>query len=348
MRAPILAVLTLLASPAAAQLPFVETFDAGSNVGGWTLGVPPSFPTSGGNPGAYHASLIDTFAPQPRTSGSGSPFHGGWRAKGVRSVGIDLRTLSIQFPFDRELTLMLTDDGGTPSGADDWIIYFLGTKRVPQVAEGWKKFDFAVDASKTAMPAGWLVLEPPGGDPDTAWNQVMTNVSELRYFYGDPTFFFIFDLWGVGLDNARISDVVPTTTYCVAKTNSQGCAPAVSLSGAPSASSPSPFLIGASQVINLKNGIMFYGFGPNNAPFQGGTLCVAPPVQRTGLQFSGGNMGPNDCSGSFSLDFNALIQSGVDPLLVAGTDAFAQYWYRDPPASSGSGLSDAAQFTIGN
>ncbi len=346
MSARLLAALVLLSAPAAAQLPFNEGFDGGSNTGGWTLGPPPSFPSSGGNPSFFHSTLVDTFAPQPQTSGAPSVFTGDWRAKGVRSIGIDLRTLSIQFPFDRELTLMLTDDGGTPSTADDWIIYFLGTERVPQVAEGWKKFDFAVDASKTAMPAGWTVLEPFGGDPNTAWNEVMTNVSEVRYFYGDPTFFFIFDQWGLGLDNARISNVVPTTTYCVAKVNSQGCAPPVSLSGSASVTSPIPFLIMVNQVINNKNGILFYGFGPNNAPFQGGTLCVAPPVRRTGLQFSFGNMGPDDCSGFYSTNFNAVIQGGGDPLLISGEEVFAQYWYRDPPASFGSGLSDAAQFTI--
>jgi len=341
--------LALLAPPAAAQLPFVETFTGGSNVGGWTLGPAPTFPATGGNPGSYLEALVDTFAPQPRSTDPASPFGGDWRARGVTSVGIDLRTLSVQFPFDRELTLMLGNDSGTPANtSDDCVVYFLGTRRVPQVSEGWRSFDFFVDVQSPTLPVGWKLSTATGSctDPDAAWNSIITDVSYVQYFYGDPEFFFIFDQWRVGLDNARISDELPATSYCIAKTNSQGCKATVALSGTPSAGNPAPFLIQATQVINQTNGLLFYGFGPNNKPFQGGTMCVVGPVRRTALQFSGGNSGPADCSGSYSFDFNALIQSGVDPLLVAGREVFAQYWYRDPASASATGLSDGAQFTI--
>lgn len=335
----------LLAVPAAAQLPFVEGFDAGSNVGGWTIGPPMTNPQTGGNPGAWRNGSVDTFAPQVRTTGA-SVFTGNWRAKGVRSVGIDLITVSTQFPADRELTLMLSNDAGTPGDtSDDCVVYFLGTRRVPQPGTGWRSFDFAVDAAATSMPQGWL---PFGAcsDPDTAWNAVLTDVDEVRWFYGDPTFFFIFDIWNVGIDNARISDEVPTSSYCIAKTNSQGCAAAVTLAGTPSATSALPFTVGAVSAINNANGILFYGFGPNNGTLLGGTLCVASPITRTQLQVSGGSPVGTDCSGTYALDFNALIQGGGDPLLVAGEEVFAQYWYRDPAGSFGSALSDGAQFTI--
>jgi hypothetical protein len=335
-----------LALPAAAQLPFTETFDGGSNTGGWTLGVGSSFPNAGGNPGAYlHSDIVDTFAPQPRSSGS-SVFTGNWRAQGVAAVGIDLRTFFVQFPFDRELSLILSDTKGTNTPLDDDSVYFLGTRRVPQIAEGWRSFDFYVDTQSTVLPLGWQVLQSQGGGADAVWNQVVTNVGEVRFFYGDPTNFFIFDQWQVGLDNARIAAQVPTSTYCVAQVNSQGCTSNVALSGVPSASSALPFTISAPQVINQKAGLLFYGFGPNNAPFLGGTLCVAPPLTRTGVQFSGGNNGPDDCSGLFQIDFNAWIQSGIDPALVAGESVFGQYWHRDPAAGSTTGLSDAAQFAV--
>jgi hypothetical protein len=338
--------LAALSLPAAAQLPFNEGFDAGSNVGGWTIGPPMTNPQSGGNPGAWRNGSVDTFAPQVRTTGAGSVFHGNWRAKGVRAVGIDLITVSTQFPADRELTLMLSNDAGTPGNtADDCIVYFLGTRRVPQPGGGWRTFDFAVDAASTTMPQGWL---PFGActDPDTAWNTVLTDVDEVRFFYGDPTFFFIFDIWNVGIDNARISDELPTSTYCVAKPNSQGCAATLTLAGTPSASNPAPFTIGATPVLNNVNGLLFYGFGPNNGSLLGGTLCVASPITRTALQNSGGSPAGVDCTGGYALDFNARIQSGIDPLLVAGEEVFTQYWFRDPSGSFGSALSDAGQFTI--
>lgn len=338
--------LAFLALPAAAQLPFNEGFDAGSNVGGWTIGPPMTNPQSGGNPGAWRNGSVDTFAPQVRTSGAGSIFHGNWRGKGVRSVGIDLLTISTQFPADRELTLMLSNDSGTPGNtSDDCVVYFLGTRRVPQPGAGWRTFDFAVESDALGMPQGWL---PFGActDPDTAWNTVMTDVDEVRFFYGDPTFFFIFDIWNVGIDNARISNVLPTSTYCVAKANSQGCLAAVMFAGLPSATVPAPFTIGATGVLNNVNGLLFYGFGPNNGALLGGTLCVSSPITRTGLQSSGGSPAGVDCTGTYALDFNARIQSGVDPLLFVGQEVFAQYWYRDPSGSFGSALSDACQFTI--
>lgn len=338
--------LFLFSLPATAQLPFNEGFGSGSNVGGWTIGPPMTNPQSGGNPGAWRNGSVDTFAPQVRTSGAGSVFHGDWRAKGVRSVGIDLLTVSTQFPADRELTLMLSNDAGTPGNtSDDCTVYFLGTRRVPQPGAGWRTFDFAVDAAATAIPQGW---SPLGActDPDAAWNTVLTDVDEVRFFYGDPTFFFIFDIWAVGIDNARISNELPTSTFCVAKTNSQGCSAAVTLAGTSSASNPAPFTIGAVDAINNANGILFYGFGPNNGILLGGTLCVASPITRTALQNSGGSAFGTDCSGTYALDFNARIQSGIDPLLVAGEEVFAQYWYRDPAGSFGSALSDGGQFTI--
>ena len=344
-----LAAFALLAAPATGQLPFVETFTNGSNVGGWTLGPPATFPASGGNPGYYLETLVDTYAPRPRSTDKGSPFAGDWRARGVVSVGIDLRTLSVQFPFDRELTLMLGNDSGTPADPlDDCVVYFLGTRRVPQVAEGWKGFDYFVDVQSPTLPPGWKVWSSASGctDPDAGWNKVIGDVSYVEYFYGNPEYFFIFDQWRVGLDNARISGELPATSYCIAKTASQGCKATVSLSGTPSTTGSAPFLVNATQVVNNKNGLLFYGFAPWNVPFQGGTLCVAGLVRRTSLQFSGGNSGAPDCSGSFSYDFNALIQSGIDPLLASGEEVFAQYWYRDPASASSTGLSDGAQFTI--
>jgi hypothetical protein len=135
--------------------------------------------------------------------------------------------------------------------------------------------------------------------------------------------------------------------YCAAKVNSQGCTPAIVFVGTPSASAPAPFLVGAVQVINQKSGILFYGTsGPASAPFQGGFLCVNPPITRTPVQSSQGNPPPGDCSGRFSLDFNALIQSGSDPALGPGTKVWLEYWYRDPAASFGSGLTDALEIAI--
>lgn len=139
------------------------------------------------------------------------------------------------------------------------------------------------------------------------------------------------------------------TVYCTAKVNSQLCRPMIGSSGTASASSASPFLITATAIVNNKNGILFYGLNGQTAnPWQGGFLCVKAPVTRTPQQNSGGNSGVPDCSGTFAFDFNADIQSGTNPLLVPGTAVNAQYWYRDPPASYTTGMTNALEFTICN
>ena len=150
---------------------------------------------------------------------------------------------------------------------------------------------------------------------------------------------------GHALDLSLGGGVTPDF-YCTGKVNSQLCLPAITVQGSPGATPP--FDIGAVNVLNNKNGMLFYGFAPSNLPFQGGHLCVEPPVRRTPVQLSGGNPPPSDCSGTYSCDFAALIQSGADPLLVAGAHVFAQYWARDPGDFTGHGtsLTNAVAFSI--
>jgi len=147
----------------------------------------------------------------------------------------------------------------------------------------------------------------------------------------------------------RAFSLVPApATYCEAEVNSLGCTPTIGSTGAASVSSAQPFVVSASNLLNQKTGLVFYGFAPQQTPFAGGSSCIAPPRRRTPHQFSGGAALPTqDCSGVVSLDFNAHIQSGVDPLLIAGRAVFAQVWSRDPADPSGTNLSDALAFPIG-
>jgi len=137
----------------------------------------------------------------------------------------------------------------------------------------------------------------------------------------------------------------PPTPYCTAKVNSKGCTPAIGSVGAASAAG-APFDVTCSNVLNNKNGLLFYGYTPKATPYQGGWLCVLAPVKRTATQSSGGNPPPDDCSGFYTFDFDARIQSGVDPALAAGAMVYAQYWFRDPQQAVTTGRSDALSFGI--
>jgi hypothetical protein len=147
-------------------------------------------------------------------------------------------------------------------------------------------------------------------------------------------------------DECECSGGIPPTVYCTAKFNSQFCLPAMSFQGGPSVSSASPFLLVATEILNNENGMLFYGYAVQALPFEGGTLCITAPAKRTSVSNSGGSPVGVDCSGAFTFDFNAHIQSGVDPLLVVGQQVGAQFWSRDPRDPFGSNLTDAVRFAI--
>ncbi|MFO0874282.1 MAG: hypothetical protein U0575_09960 [Phycisphaerales bacterium] len=203
-----LALAALTATSVAAATVTVD-FTGGANTGGWTWGIPVTFPASGGNPGAYlRTDNLDTFAPQLRTQGE-SIFTGDFRSAGVTSIGIDLKVFDVDFSADgRPLALMLVDDNGTPGNtADDWAVYTLGPN-IPSEGAPWKSFDFVVPSQATSLPPNWKTIKF-GAVGTPSWNTVIADVDRVIFFYGDPEFFFIFQMWDLGADNVRISFADP-------------------------------------------------------------------------------------------------------------------------------------------
>jgi hypothetical protein len=136
------------------------------------------------------------------------------------------------------------------------------------------------------------------------------------------------------------------STYCTAKTNSLGCVPAIDFTGSPSTGGADDFVVRASEVLNNKSGLLFWGAAPAASPFHGGTRCVAAPFVRTPVQFSGGSATGNDCSGRFAFNFSHAYMSSSG--LAPGSTAYAQYWYRDPGFVSPNehGLTNGLAFTV--
>lgn len=139
--------------------------------------------------------------------------------------------------------------------------------------------------------------------------------------------------------------------YCTPKVGS--CGPLqIFYSGMPSMSNPgannggSAFIIGAAPAPANQAGVLIYStIGPNATPFQGGFLCVQPPVRRTPPQSSGGSFG--GCNGAWAIDMNNYAFFGPDPLLrTLGQFVWTQYWGRDPQASFGVILSDGLQYIV--
>ncbi len=136
------------------------------------------------------------------------------------------------------------------------------------------------------------------------------------------------------------------STYCTAKTNSQGCTPTMDYSGHPTLGGLDNFVVRATSVINNKSGLFYFGFGPAAGPFQGGTWCVQAPTIRTTLLNSGGSPGADNCSGAFSFAFTHAYAASLN--LSAGTTCYMQCWHRDPASPSPTGLTNALQFTLCN
>ena len=134
------------------------------------------------------------------------------------------------------------------------------------------------------------------------------------------------------------------STYCTGKTNSLGCVPSIGTNGAQPTKSGGNFTVNCSNVLNQKFGLLFFGTAQLATPFQGGTLCVASPTQRTPSTNSGGNASGNSCTGNYSFTFTTAQMNafGMD----SGETFFAQWWMRDPQSASTTGLSNAVRFTV--
>jgi len=136
--------------------------------------------------------------------------------------------------------------------------------------------------------------------------------------------------------------------YCTAQVTSLGCTPVLSnlLSyNSPSLSAGAGFNIRVSGLPINKPGLFFYGVnGRAASPFQGGFLCVQPPLRRTPLLSTGSSGGI--CAGTLDLDFNTHIATHFDPALEPGATVDVQAWSRDPGAPSTTNLSGGLEFVL--
>jgi hypothetical protein len=157
---------------------------------------------------------------------------------------------------------------------------------------------------------------------------------------------------GVGIDNFAFNVVSSgPVSYCTAGTSTAGCNATLTASAQPSVTQANPCVLTTSNVEGQKSGILFYGIDNTGySPAQWGTgssfLCVKAPTQRTTTQSSGGTLGL--CDGVIALDWNAYQLANPTSLgnpFVAGAKVYAQCWYRDPPASKTTSLSDAVEMT---
>ncbi len=120
--------------------------------------------------------------------------------------------------------------------------------------------------------------------------------------------------------------------------------------GAPSVAALSGYPLTVTNVEGQKQGILFYGVsGAAAQPWGTGSsfLCVKSPTQRMGGLNSGGTTGL--CDGVLVTDWSAYVASNPTAVGVPfspGQVVNAQGWFRDPPASKSTSLSNAVEFTL--
>jgi hypothetical protein len=205
-----------------------ETFSDGNNQGNWGFGCPGGFvDDEGGNPGPFRRKTdLEIFAPMAQTcEAQPSVFTGDYRGEKVFAVSVDLKTFSASYTTEeRPLTLVLVNHAGTPSdSSDDLYIYYVGKENIPSAparnaSGGWVRYQFAVPSESPILPRprsaaegepGWVAtvgeVFAPAEDPDAVWNTVIQDVDEVIFWWHDPRYFAIFQMWDVGMDNPAIA-----------------------------------------------------------------------------------------------------------------------------------------------
>jgi len=204
----------------------------------------------------------------------------------------------------------------------------LDASFAPGLGTGTYWVDCSLNGTLTSGPWGTPTV-PAGGADNALQNQSGTWVAVIDGVALLPQD-FPFTIQG------NTGGGCPTPTiYCTAKTTSSGCVPSIGFTGT---STPTgSFTATCSNVEVNQLGVLFYGTtGAAATPFQGGFLCVNPPVIRLPFANSGGT---TPCTGSYSQPLTAVINANL------GQNINCQFWFRDPGAASGTGLSNGLLFT---
>ncbi len=114
------------------------------------------------------------------------------------------------YPF----TVLLRNDMGTPGDIEDDIYVYPNPEALvcPQLDEGWTHYDFDIPSDFVGgpgeLPEGWMGGSYySGGDwfpEDALFQDVISNVSRIEFWWFHPAWFGIYTWWSCGADNITI------------------------------------------------------------------------------------------------------------------------------------------------
>lgn len=203
---------TLALSGSAIAADFSDDFEGGVNDAAWAwIRGGDTLENTGGNPGWWlHQPTYDTFAPILESAfNGGTPFTSDYRAIIVTGISADFRTDALNFGDGTgfPLVLVLRDANGTPADiTDDDFVYFVGPN-IPTVGQGWVSYDFDIDSLADDLPAGWKggwIGDCETLRPGVTYEDVMSSVDRVEFWYLDPCYAAAFQQWDVGVDNLEI------------------------------------------------------------------------------------------------------------------------------------------------
>ncbi len=276
---------------------------------------------------------------------------------GIRLSEIELNTTAAA---PTALSLSVYTRSGTHIGAEQsssgWTLATSGVG-LSQAQNGASLIDIA-DLPLPQGVTGFCLALSGGSQAVTLFNPVVNPTysnADLRLTAGSvqPILFASAPVAGrVWNGRLRYNCGLPVA-YCTAGTSTNGCAAVMSASAQPSASQTTACVISANGVEGQKLGLIFYGVDNSGfTPFTWGSgssfLCIKAPTQRTGAANSGGTLA--QCDGSFSLNWNSFLSANPGALgapFGVGSKLYAQAWYRDPPASKSTNLSNGLDVTFG-
>ncbi|HTF89338.1 MAG TPA: hypothetical protein VK843_13080 [Planctomycetota bacterium] len=239
-------------------------------------------------------------------------------------------------------------DGLYSANATSWIesppIDLLACPRPRLRFQRWLGVESSLHDHARILVNGQVVWENPSAADlvDSSWTEVEYDLT--AFAAGNPSVRLRFELssdgqvekGGWNIDDVQIVMVSAAgqgcsepISYCVGKPTSVGTIPFLTTFGAPSAATPT-LAVEIQDAAYLKPGLLLRSTtGAGASPFQGGTLCLQPPIGRYSSFLT-------DAFGYAHAPFP------ITPGMV-GQTWYVQAWFRDPPASFGVGLTDALQ-----